>query len=153
MQALSTTLLEAYLNAASAVSRMAVGDRTATPTLTTYNASPFTSQHPWDHVDGAPYGTRGGIVATHDFPADGLYQFRLNIAGGVGTQARGLDISLDGERVALLHYERGVDQNLASADSPLGADYIRSELDPDQSRPAQGVRRVRAPRRRSRTKI
>jgi hypothetical protein len=130
VQMLSTTLLEAYLNAASAVSRMAVGDRTATPTLTTYNASPFTSQHPWDHVPGTPYGSSGGIVATHEFPADGLYQFRLNISGGIGTKLEDLDISIDGQRVALLHYERGVDQNLASADSPAGADYIRSEFLP-----------------------
>ena len=130
MQALSTTLLESYLNAASAVSRMAVGDKTATPTLATYNASPFTSQHPWDHVEGTPYGSSGGIVATHEFPADGLYPFRLNISGGIGTKLEDLDISIDGQRVALLHYERGVDQNLASADSPAGADYIRSELLP-----------------------
>jgi hypothetical protein len=127
VQALSPTMLEAYLNAASAVSRMAVGDRTATPTLATYNASPFTSQHPWDHVEGTPYGTRGGVVADHDFPADGLYSFRLNISGGIGTKLEDLDISINGERVALLHYERGVDRNLASADSPAGADYIRSE--------------------------
>jgi hypothetical protein len=127
VQALSPTMLEAYLNAASAVSRMAVGDRTATATMVTYNASPFTSQHPWDHVEGTPYGTRGGVVAEHDFPADGLYSFRLNISGGIGTKLEDLDLSIDGARIALLHYEKGVDRNLASADSPAGADYIRSE--------------------------
>lgn len=127
VQALSTTLLESYLNAASAVSRMAVGDRTATPALVTYKASPFTSQHPWDHVEGTPYGTNGGIAAVHEFPADGLYQFRLNISGGIGTKLKDIDVSIDGSRVALLHYEKGVDRNLASADSPAGADYIRSE--------------------------
>lgn len=130
VQALSTTMLESYLNAASAVSRMAVGDRAAMATMVTYNASPFTSQHPWDHVPGTPYGSNGGIVAMHEFPADGLYQFRLNISGGIGTKLEDLDISIDGQRVALLHYERGVDQNLASADSPAGADYIRSEFLP-----------------------
>ena len=59
-QSLSTTLLDSYLNAAAAVSRMAVGDRNAAPSQTTYRTSPFTSQHPWDHVEGTPYGTRGG---------------------------------------------------------------------------------------------
>ena len=127
VQSLSPTLLEAYLNAAAAVSRLAVGDRNAPAALVTHNASPFTSQHPWDHIEGAPYGTRGGIVATHDFPADGMYSFRLNISGGIGTRLEDLDVSIGGERVALLHYERGVDQNLASADSPAGADYISSE--------------------------
>ena len=85
----------------------------------------------------------------HDFPADGLYSFRLNISGGTGTQLEDLDVSIDGERVALLHYESGVDQNLASADSPAGADYIRSEPIADQGRPAQGVGGVRSPHRRS----
>jgi hypothetical protein len=127
VQALSPTLLEAYLNAAASVSRMAVGDRNAPAALVTHNASPFTSQHPWDHIEGTPYGTRGGIVTNHDFPADGLYSFRLNISGGTGTRLEDLDVSVGGERVALLHYEKGVDQNLASADSPAGADYISTE--------------------------
>jgi hypothetical protein len=127
VQSLSPTLLEAYLNAAASVSRLAIGDRNAPATLVTHGASPFTSQHPWDHIEGAPYGTRGGIVTLHDFPADGLYSFRLNISGGTGTRLEDLDISIGGERVALLHYEKGVDQNLASADSPAGADYISSE--------------------------
>ena len=85
VQMLSPTLLEAYLNAAASVSRLAIGDRNAPATMVTHNASPFTSQHPWDHIRGTPYGTRGGIVATHDFPADGMYSFRLNISGGTGT--------------------------------------------------------------------
>ena len=126
-QALSATLLEAYLNAAAAVSRTAVGDRNAPVTMSVYRASPFASQHPWDHIDGAPYGTRGGIVAVHGFPADGMYEFRLNVAGGLGTQQEDLDLSINGERVSLLHYERGVGSNLASADAPLGADYLRTE--------------------------
>jgi hypothetical protein len=127
VQMLSPTLLEAYLNAAASVSRLAVGDRNAPAAMVTHNASPFTSQHPWDHIPGTPYGTRGGIVATHDFPADGMYSFRLNISGGTGTKLEDLDVSINGERVAFLHYEKGVDQNLASADSPAGADYISSD--------------------------
>src|SRR5919112_5383504 len=72
-QALSPTLLEAYLNAASAISRMAVGDRKAKATDSTYTNPSYTSQHPWDHVEGAPFGTRGGTVVNHVFPADGEY--------------------------------------------------------------------------------
>ena len=45
-QLLSPTLLEAYLNAAATVSLLAVGDRNAPTTLTTYRVSPYTSQHP-----------------------------------------------------------------------------------------------------------
>jgi uncharacterized protein DUF1592/uncharacterized protein DUF1588/uncharacterized protein DUF1585/uncharacterized protein DUF1587/uncharacterized protein DUF1595 len=127
VQAMSPTLLVSYLNAAAAVSVMALGDRHAPSTLTTYTASPFVSQHPWDHVEGAPFGTRGGIVAMHVFPADGLYSFRLNVGAGVGTRLEDVDVSVNGERVALLHYEKGVERALASADAPGGADYIRTE--------------------------
>ena len=127
VQSLSPTLLESYLNASSAVTRAAIGDRKATSQLVSYYASPFTSQHPWDHIEGTPYGTRGGIVAEHTFPADGLYAFRINVSGGVGTKLEDLDISVDGNQVAQLHYEKGTDQNLASADAPAGADYVRSD--------------------------
>ncbi|MEO7084908.1 MAG: DUF1592 domain-containing protein [Gemmatimonadaceae bacterium] len=127
VQMLSPTLLESYLNASSAVTRAAVGDRKATSQLISYYASPFTSQHPWDHIEGTPYGTRGGIVAENIFPADGLYSFRINVSGGVGTKLEDLDISVDGNQVALLHYEKGTDQNLASADAPAGADYVKSD--------------------------
>jgi hypothetical protein len=127
VQALSPTLLDAYLTAASAVSRIAVGDRNAPVTPITYRSSPFASQHPWDRMEGAPYGTRGGIVTTHHFPADGQYTFRLYVSGGVGAKLEDLDISIDGERVALLHYERGIERGIPSADAPAGADYFRTE--------------------------
>src|SRR5688572_8871679 len=127
VQALSPTLLEAYLNAAAAVSRMALGDRNATLNSKTYRASPFTSQHPWDRVEGAPYCTRGGIVVVHDFPADGEYTFRTNVSGGVGMRLEDIDVSVDGARAALLQYERGVERSVVSADLPSGVDYIRTE--------------------------
>ena len=126
-QALSPTLLESYLNAAAAVSRIALGDRSAANLVTTYTASPFSSQHQWDHVEGAPYGTRGGIVADHAFPADGQYTLRLNVEGGVGTKLEDIDVSVDGVRVALVHYERAVEQSINTADNALGADYLRTD--------------------------
>jgi hypothetical protein len=123
-QALSPTLLEGYLNAAAAISRMAVGDRTTGVLQTLYKTSPFASQHPWDHVPGTPYGTRGGMVFTHTFPADGEYVLRLNIGGGVGRWTEDVDISVDGRQVALLRYDKGIARNNESADFPLGADYF-----------------------------
>ena len=128
VQGLSPALLDAYLNAAAAVSRMAIGDRSATLAQATYVVSPFGSQHPWDHVEGTPYGTRGGIVAAHTFPADGVYEFRMKVEGGVGFPLEDIDLSIDGTRVALVKYERGVDATDASADTPLGIDAIKSEL-------------------------
>jgi hypothetical protein len=104
-QSLSPTLLEGYLNAAADISRMAVGDRTARAIDHTYTTPAYISQHPWDHVDDAPYGTRGGMVVDHVFPADGEYVFEVTLNGGDGARYEDVDISLDGQRVALLKYE------------------------------------------------
>ena len=104
-QLLSPMLLEAYLNAAAAISRMAVGDRYAPYIDETYTNSQYVSQHPWNHVEGAPYGTRGGMVVDHVFPADGEYTFELTFSSGRGTSVDDVDVSIDGERVALILYD------------------------------------------------
>jgi hypothetical protein len=106
-QALSPTLLEAYLNAASAISRMAIGDRNAPTVDSTYSSPGYVSQHPWDHVEGAPYGTRGGSVVEHVFPADAEYVFEVDLVSGSNARFEDIDISIDGERVALIEYETG----------------------------------------------
>ena len=112
VQALSPMLLESYLNAAADISRMALGDRAAGQVERTYKNSEYISQHPWDHVPGAPYGTRGGMVFEHAFPADGEYYFQVTFASGDNAPFEDLDISIDGERVALLAFTsigRGAD--------------------------------------------
>jgi len=106
-QALSPTLLESYLNAAAAISRMAVGDRHAPTIDVTYTNAGYVSQHPWDHIDGAPFGTRGGMVVDHVFPADGEYVFEVSLTSGSNARFEDVDISLNGQRVALLGYETG----------------------------------------------
>ncbi len=106
VQAMSPTLVESYLNAASDISRWAIGDRSAPAVDRSYKVSEYTSQHPWDHVEGTPYGTRGGIVVEHVFPADGEYVFELGFSSGANSRFEDIDISVDGERVALLHHAR-----------------------------------------------
>ncbi len=106
-QALSPTLLDAYLNAAGDISRMAVGDKDAPAIDKTYTNKTYVSQHPWDHVEGAPYGTRGGMVVDHVFPADGSYSFEVTFTNGDNSRFEDVDISIDGQRVALLAYENG----------------------------------------------
>ena len=106
-QALSPTLLDAYLNAAGDISRMAVGDKAAPAIDKTYTNKTYVSQHPWDHVEGAPYGTRGGMVVDHVFPADGEYAFEVTFTNGDNSRFEDVDISVDGQRVALLAYENG----------------------------------------------
>jgi hypothetical protein len=108
-QALSTTVLEAFLRAAGEVSRMAIGDPAAVSYSTKYVNPVEVSQHPWDHVEGAPFGTRGGIVVTHTFPVDGEYVFQIEKQLGVGNQAsmEDIDISIDGQNVALIMLPHG----------------------------------------------
>jgi uncharacterized protein DUF1592/uncharacterized protein DUF1588/uncharacterized protein DUF1587/uncharacterized protein DUF1595/uncharacterized protein DUF1585/cytochrome c len=106
VQSLSPLLLESYLNAAADISRMAVGDRDAPSINVNYKNSQYRSQHPWDHVEGAPYGTRGGIVVEHVFPADGMYTFGMTFSAGRNTRFEDIDISIEGDRVALMAYTR-----------------------------------------------
>ena len=107
VQSLSPTVLEGYLRAASRISRDAIGDPDAAPGSTTYKVPRTASQ--LTHVDGAPFGTRGGLSVVHLFPADGEYTFRMmlhSIPTGqlYGSPARGeqLDVSINGHRAALL---------------------------------------------------
>ncbi len=117
-QLLSPTLLEAYLNAAAAISRMAIGDGDAAPIDVTFTNSQYQSQHPWDHVEGAPYGTRGGMVVDFVFPADGEYVFGFMFSGGNNTRLDDIDVSINGERVALLAYD--TDNGVGGFDNRVG---------------------------------
>ena len=105
-QSSSTTVLDAYLRAATDVSRLAVGNSEAVSSTTKYANPSELSQHAWDRLEGAPFGTRGGIVVKHDFPADGEYVFQLGTRFGSGNAksiaAEDVDISIDGEPIAIL---------------------------------------------------
>src|SRR5436190_3143112 len=63
---ISPTLLESYTTAAARIVRMAVGSWKS-PVEATYLGSSDASQN--QHLEGMPFGTRGGIVARHIFPA------------------------------------------------------------------------------------
>ena len=112
VQNLSATLLEAYLTAASEVSRLALGDAAATPSESTYEVSRYAEQR--QHVPGAPIGTRGGISVVHNFVADGEYYFRLafqhestgNFFGQTAPFDEHVEVSIDGVRVALIPLDR-----------------------------------------------
>ena len=117
-QLLSPTLMQSYLTAAAEISRLAVGDPAATAREATYPVSRWTSQR--EHVEGAPYGTRGGLSVNHTFPADGDYRFRVSFyhetTGALYGNGRAalhtaeapeqIEISIDGARVALLDLDR-----------------------------------------------
>ncbi len=136
----SATTLDAYLDAASEISRLAVGDPKASVSTTTYKLPRLASQ--WTRADGAPMGTRGGMSATHIFPADGEYVFEVTLHAIPTGQLYGSDapfdekieFSVDGERVAVIDVDRWMSQ--ADAD---GMD-VKSPAIPVRA----GARRVTA---------
>ena len=112
----SATLLDAYLDAASEISRLAVGDPKASVQSSTYKLARLASQ--WDQAQGAPIGTRGGVSATHTFIADGEYVFSVELHAIPTGQLFGSDapfderieISVDGERVGMIDVDRWMSQ-------------------------------------------
>ena len=107
----SPTLMEGYIKAAGRISRLAIGDPGMSPVVETYHIPQSFSQT--QHVDGTPFGTRGGIAMRHIFPADGEYVFKMSFyyssIGPVfgasekpGVQK--LEVAINGERAALLDF-------------------------------------------------
>ena len=84
----SPAFVSQYIDAARAIALEAVGDTQALPIATTYGdpadmvislppaGAPGTGrqQH---HLPGMPFGTRGGFVVKHNFPADGEYEITI----------------------------------------------------------------------------
>src|SRR5215468_3781958 len=99
---ISPTLLEAYTTAATRIARMAIG-YWKSPTSASYIAPGDTSQN--EHVEGLPLGTRGGMLVTHNFPADGEYKFEVqNFGLGKYNPGEKLEFLIDGDRVDLVDY-------------------------------------------------
>lgn len=105
---ISPALMEAYIRAAGKISRQAVGDPNAPAITSSYYNSRVVSQD--RHVEGTPFGTRGGIGVIHYFPADGEYSVRLRfyhhpvgplfgVNQGKGQQ---IEVAVNLQRVALL---------------------------------------------------
>jgi mono/diheme cytochrome c family protein len=102
---LSATLLERYLAAAQKISRLAVGAAVRAPAA---NVSvlpvDFTQEN---HVEGLPFGTRGGTVVPYTFPLDGEYEIQVRLMRNRNENVEGLtephemEVLLDGERVSL----------------------------------------------------
>ncbi len=112
--------MEGYLRAASQISRLAVGDKNASPTSQTYKIGRFGGQ--MRRVDGAPIGTRGGLSVVHVFPADGEYVIKTSMhyepLGGLFGRysmltmniSEQLEVSINGERAALIDVRPGLSE-------------------------------------------
>jgi Protein of unknown function (DUF1587) len=115
---ISPTLLEAYMTAATRISSMAVG-YWKTPTESAYIAPGDTSQN--EHIEGLPFGTRGGMLVRHSFPADGDYKFSIqNFVLDKYVPGEQLELLIDGERVHLFPYVGiGLSQGMGETDGSL----------------------------------
>ena len=108
---LSPALMEAYLSAAGKISRLAVGDVSA-PTQAVFEAPSDTAQN--YHVEGLPFGTRGGMLIKYQFPADGEYTFKVKGVTGYfqavlgGVKGEKLEVMVDGERVKLFDWDKEI---------------------------------------------
>ncbi|OFW27112.1 MAG: hypothetical protein A3J28_05860 [Acidobacteria bacterium RIFCSPLOWO2_12_FULL_60_22] len=108
----SPTLLERYLSAARMISRLAIGDPAMRAVPVTYQI-PFNLKQDSRMSEDLPFGSRGGTVIRHHFPADGEYVVKIRLsrdqdaANGDGGTIRGvglkrqMDIRLDGARIKL----------------------------------------------------
>jgi hypothetical protein len=109
---ISSTLVEAYVSAASKISRLALGFPEP-PTLMVYRAPADTTQD--YHIEGMPFGTRGGLLVRHLFPSDGEYTVtvtpifgdNMSPAGFGSIPCEQIEILLDGERLQLLDWQGG----------------------------------------------
>ena len=106
---LSPTLMERYLSAAQKVSRLAVGSHLPAPGSRVVIVPADRTQE--DHVNGLPFGTRGGTVVAHTFPADGEYEIQVRLQRNRNENVEGLtephqvEVTIDGRRLGLFAME------------------------------------------------
>ena len=102
---LSPTLVEQYLSASRKITRLAIGRPPRSPDARTVVLPlDYTQDY---HVEGLPYGTRGGTQFDHNFPVDGEYEFQIRLSRTRDEQIEGfneplsIELALDGGRLQL----------------------------------------------------
>jgi hypothetical protein len=91
------SFMDQYLGAAQRVAAQALGTASARPAATNYTVEGAGTQRA--HRDGLPFGTRGGTVVDHYFPADGEYALTIaDMAGALWVQ----DMEFENTVVAML---------------------------------------------------
>jgi len=109
---ISSTQVEAYVTAAQKISRLAMG-YPEEPTLVVYRTREDTSQD--YHVEGLPFGTRGGMLVPHTFPSDGEYTLTVTPIFGDNMSPTGfgsvpcerIEMLLDGARLGIQNWQGG----------------------------------------------
>ncbi len=95
---MSPAIMERYLDAAEKISRLAVGDTRAPVLVNRYRLHP--EQWQGARLEDLPWGTRGGVSAKSDFPADGEYVVKVQLSAAPATPHQ-LEITVDGERLQM----------------------------------------------------
>jgi len=117
---MSPALMEAYLSASGKISRLAIGDVSA-PTQAVFDVPADTAQN--HHIEGLPFGTRGGMLIKYQFPADGLYSFNVKGVTGYfqavlgGITGEQLEVTIDGERVKLFDWDKEISNTTGNGKS------------------------------------
>ena len=123
--------MEAYLSAAGKISRLAIGDVSA-PTQAVFEVPADTAQN--YHIEGLPFGTRGGILIKYQFPADGEYTFKVKGVTGYfqavlgGVKGEQLEVTVDGERVKLFDWDKEISTTTGIRHDPPSASRSKAGL-------------------------
>jgi hypothetical protein len=139
----SPTFMQQYLLAARHIAQTAVGD--PQPKTETFfsgggggggGQAGVGSAKQYEHKDGYPLGTRGGVSFTHVFPADGLYRLSFHDGDSLdaGLYPRGMEtratmvVLVDDREVARREIGGPADLTLADRDGPKGRAAITAEV-------------------------
>jgi mono/diheme cytochrome c family protein len=126
---MSPSLMERYVMAARKISRLAIGLPPRSAAAETFRVSPELLQY--DHVDGLPFGTRGGTRITHTFPAHGDYDVQIALGRavweqypivGLSDEPHEMEVSLDGERVQVFSVKRPAGRGAAAGGDAAAQD-------------------------------
>jgi len=99
---LSPTLINRYLSAAEKISQSAVG---ASGAIVGTNIRVAADRTQETHVEGLPFGTRGGVTFEHQFPQAGEYEISIKLTRDRDEKVEGLnskhdlDLLIDQRRV------------------------------------------------------
>ena len=97
----TTAHMERYMSVARQVTRLATGLAPLNPSVSTHEIPVYMSQD-WRQTEDMPFGSRGGISVSHNFPVDGEYQFKVDLETNYQDYVKGLgwaqllEIRLDG---------------------------------------------------------
>ncbi|HTW36989.1 MAG TPA: DUF1592 domain-containing protein [Steroidobacteraceae bacterium] len=153
----SPTFMQQYLIAARHIAQTAVGE--PLPKMEDFfsgggggggGQAGLGSPKQYEHRDGYPLGTRGGVSFTHVFPADGLYRFSFHDGDSLdaGLYPRGMEtratmvVLVDDKEMARREIGGPDDLTLADRDGPKGRIAITAQVSNIPVKVTSGSHRV-----------